>query len=233
MKSLVVKVGAAAAAASLSLFVFACSPQGATEESQQGGETAQEEQEAVTYSIGDTVSTDVMELTLDDSQLAIALNNSMQVGANAPAPLDTDYGLPKEYDPEEDSGNPSVAAKGHTLVSFVYTVKNLDRVGLSLEAGSEGFLSGTDRLGSVEYDGQDYEFTSETRDYELVVDEEGHWLMGSENGSILNLEPGKSKVCRGYIDIPVETSSLDDPYKLTIDLPNSDGTKTPFTFEIN
>ena len=56
--------------------LFGCSSQPAEQQEQQG-DTAAEETEVVTYSVGDTVETDLVRLTLSDSAPAIALNNSL------------------------------------------------------------------------------------------------------------------------------------------------------------
>ncbi|MBO5462882.1 MAG: hypothetical protein J6A49_06160 [Clostridia bacterium] len=69
------------------------------------------------YKIGDTVSSDILEFTLDKATLAIALNNVM----------DENYGSPKEYNAQADNNNPFVCAKGNTYAAFTYTINNRDR----------------------------------------------------------------------------------------------------------
>lgn len=239
MKLAIRRFGMVAIVGALALFSAGCGSQGVSEPASpgEGGQQVARQQEEVVYHIGDTVATDIAELTLDDSQLAIALTASMPIGAHAPAPLDTDYGLPKEYDLEEDADSPYVASKGHTLVFFSWTVKNLDRGSISFESGAlQGgqtvITNAGDRLGAVEYDGGTYDVNIDNRKFTLVVDDEGGWKIGSENAGTITLDAGQSKVCRGYIDAPVEASSLDDPYKLIVDLPNSDGNKVSFVYEI-
>ena len=89
------------------------------------------------YQIGDTVSTDIFEFTLDAAAFTIALNRV----------YGSDYFTPKEYDASADSGNPFVASVGHTYVAFTYTVKCLDRSSNEFHDGIRGSVS-------IEYNGQ-------------------------------------------------------------------------------
>ena len=95
-----------ALAAVLALALAACS--GGT-----SGPQAQEETPASPepeyLSPGDTVSTDILTFTLDEAQLAVALDST----------LNENYAEPKEYDPQTDAQNPFVAATGHTYAAFV------------------------------------------------------------------------------------------------------------------
>lgn len=69
------------------------------------------------YKLGDTVSTDIFEFTLNAAEFTIALNNVN----------DDDRYTPKAYDPQDDADNPYVAPVGHTYAAFSYTVSNLNR----------------------------------------------------------------------------------------------------------
>lgn len=69
-----------------------------------GGTSNHQEETAERYEIGDTVSTDIFEFTLDAAALTIALNCS----------YDDNYFTPKGYSAQSDSGNPFVAPVGHT-----------------------------------------------------------------------------------------------------------------------
>ena len=68
------------------------------------------------HSIGDKVSTDLVEVTIETSELTIAINKE---------------GKPMEY--KEDSRYYSVASKGHVYASFTFIIKNLDRSSLNLD----------------------------------------------------------------------------------------------------
>lgn len=235
MKPLFWKVGAVAAIAALACCLFGCSSQSV---GQQEGAAAGET-EAATYNVGDTVETDIVRFTLDRAELAIALENSgaASVGYGADGLADDNYFMPKEYNAEEDADNPYVAAKGNTLVSLTFTAENLDRDFLNLDDNDpEDFFA-------VEYDGTAY--TGE-RDFDkdgaLIVrygvenaNGEG-WKdyshMGMPVSGIL-LEVGETASYKCYIDIPVEIEDLSSPFKITVNLPNSDDETTPFTFVVN
>ncbi|WP_417344082.1 hypothetical protein [Evtepia gabavorous] len=95
------------------------------------------EGESQYYKLGDTVTTDIAEFTLDTAQFTIALSNIN----------DETYFTPKEFDAQLDAGNPYVAPTGHTYASFTYTVTNLDRASMEFHGDSSI---------SVEYDGKMY-----------------------------------------------------------------------------
>lgn len=94
------------------------------------------------YHVGDTVSTDVVEFTLDNAALALALENTM----------DESYGLPKDYDATEDAQNPYVAPTGTTFAAYGYTLKNLDRSSRTVSLQGENV--------NVELDGKNYDLNS-------------------------------------------------------------------------
>ena len=97
-----------------------------------GGGTSKE-----TYHLGDTVSTDIFEFTLDEATFAYALNNVK--GEN--------FFAPKEYDATNDKGNPYVADTGKTLIAITYTITNTGRTTTQFYKG--GFFT-------AKYDGKTY-----------------------------------------------------------------------------
>lgn len=234
MKPLFWRIGAVAASAALACCLLGCSSQ----PTEQQGEAADKEEVAL-YGVGDTVETDIARFTLDRAELAIALENSgaASVGYGADGLADDNYFMPKEYNAEEDADNPYVAAKGNTLVSLTFTAENLDRDFLYLDdSDPEDFFA-------VEYNGTVY-----TGDRDLDkngalivrygvenVNGEG-WKdyshMGMPVTSIL-MEVGQTSSFKCYIDIPVEIEDLSSPFKITVNLPNSDDETTPFTFAVN
>lgn len=234
MKPLFCRIGAVTASAALTCCLFGCSSQPAEQQ-----DAVSEETEVATYSVGDTVETDIARFTLDRAELAIALENSgaASVGYGADGLADDNYFMPKEYNAKEDVDNPFVAAKGNTLVSLTFTAENLDRNSLELDGG------GPEDFFAVEYNGTAY--TGE-RDIDengaLIVrygveNENGEgWKdyshMGVPVGNIL-MGAGDTSSYKCYIDIPVETEDLSSPFKLTVNLPNSDDETTPFTFVVN
>lgn len=187
-------------------------------------EPSEEEPVLERHNIGDTVATDLVEFTLDDMSFAIALENSLPFG-NDITPEEDHYLLPKEYDPEEDAKNAFVASKGHTLVSIVFTANNLDRNSIDLDPS---FGAGYEFV-NVVYKDKTYT--------ESDFSEKKWWTMpeshtGVDPTTVVNVYVGNGapEIHRGYVDVPFEPDSLDDPFELIVTLPNSDGTSTSFLF---
>ena len=173
------------------------------------------ETETQYYQIGDTVSTDIIEFTLDEAELAIALSN-MQ---------DETYGMPKEYSPQEDAQNPFVASTGHTYAAFTYTLSNLDRTSWNGELP----------LVSAQY--QDAASDKQVDCAELSA-ESGVWESNGNNPASpvyswhFVLETGEQRSFRSFIDLPVEAESLTDSFILTATLPVSDGSTASFSYMV-
>ncbi len=167
-----------------------------------------------TYKIGDTVSTDILEFTLDSATLAIALSNV----------LDDTYCEPKEYNPQDDANNPLVCGKGHTYAAFTYTVSNLDRTSYN---GKLPFIS-------AEYKGV---ISNKQVDGAEFAADKNEWITTGNNPTspvyswYFVLSVGEERTFRSFIDVPIEADSLSDEFSLIIDLPSSDGF-TSFTFII-
>ena len=188
-----------------------------------------------TYKLGDTVSTDIFEFTLDTAELAIALDNGMR---DLDGNIKDTYMMPKEYDASNDSDNPFVASKGHTFVSITYTVSNLDRTFINFNDAEE-------HLFSIEYNGTKY--TPDIVDGLYRVYKEAQIM--DDSGTIETIEPnvwhdfdlnyygvglmaGDTETRRFYVDIPTDVESLTDDFSVIISIPNSDGAKTEFTYLI-
>lgn len=210
----------------LALCLAGCGNSGSSSAANTGSLSSAETQheEVAKYKVGDTVSTDLLEFTLNDSQFAIALNNQLPIGAEFT--YDNTYYLPKDYNPEADAKNSYVAAKGHAFVSYVFTLRNLDRSSLELDRSSmdNDFIS--IYYNSAEYTGSDVE-----THYGYSVNQDGKWS-ATPVSNILLLS-GETKDYRACADIPVEIDDLASPYEITFYFPNSDGSKTAFTYVIN
>ncbi len=186
-------------------------------------ENVVEEETPQLYKLGDTVSTDIFEFTLNAAEFTIALNNVN----------DDDYYTPKEYNPEEDADNPYVAAIGHTYAAFSYTVTNLNRASCEFHNGSSGFVS-------VQYDGNSYSsfdegayfiYTDKTyidTNGSMQTKKPGEWR--SSPSSNLRLGVGEKETRRAYVDLNVDIKDLDADVQITFSIPNSDGTKTEFIY---
>lgn len=176
--------------------------------------TEEEPQEKVEYyKIGDTVSTDIIEFTLDEAELAIALSNT----------VDENYFLPKEYDPQRDAKNPLVAAKGHTYATFSYTICNLDR---------------TNYNGKLPFVTAEYKDTTSNKQVDGAEYKGDTWITTGNNPTSpvyswrFVLDVGIERSFRSFIDIPVEADDLTDGFLLNIELPISDGTTSIYTYKI-
>lgn len=167
------------------------------------------------YKLGDTVSTDILEFSLDKATLAIALSNI----------IDNDYCSPKEYNPQTDNDNPFVCAKGHTYAAFTYTIKNIDRTN----------YNGVLPLVEAEYKNIKSNKQVDGAQYFSKIDE---WKPTGNNATSpvyswhFVLEPETPETYRSYIDIPVDAESLSDDFILTVNLPTSDGSISSFSYLI-
>ena len=175
------------------------------------------------YKIGDTVSTDITEFTLNDSQLTIVLSSI----------INENYGLPKEYDARNDTNNIFVANTGHTLAYMDFTISNIGR-------GGELNVNGS--IGSVKYDNKFYVGKSNYPTRGLIAEKlevaTGYNKVASnkwERMTAVNslLFPNEKASFRYCIDIDKEITNLKDKYYITFNLPNSEGKTTPFTYVIN
>lgn len=162
-------------------------------------------------SLGETVGTDICELTLNRADLTIALDNTNNLN----------YFTPKEYDAANDNDNPYVAAKGHTLVAFTYTLSNLDRAEIDVDGSfNPNFIT-------IKYDGKSYK--EETK-YGAESEDGLNWE--KNNSSNVLLLAGEKAIFRAYIDIPVEPAALTDTFEMIFSLPNSDGKTEDFKYTI-
>ncbi len=175
------------------------------------------------YKLGETVSTDIFEFTLNAAEFTVAINNI----------TDEAYFTPKEYDPNSDDNNPFVAPVGHTYVAFSYTVENLNRASSEFHDGS---------FASVKYDGKKYGKMDEGAyfqyDNEQYLDTDGKlktrkggaWY--SDPGNNLLLSTGEKETRRAFIDVETEIKDLTEDVEITVKIPNSEGKEEAFTFLI-
>ena len=185
------------------------------------------------YQLGETVSTDIFEFTLDEADLAIALNNERN----------TSFFLPKEYDSNLDANNSYVAPVGHTLVAFTYTVNNINRSSSEFHKGYGSFAKAT-------YNGKEYGASSEgggkgfeegayyLYENKIVMNEykkmetykSNTWYRFPSNNFFLSA--GNKETRRAFFDIATNVDSLNDEFYITIEVPNSKGEVESFTYII-
>lgn len=172
------------------------------------------------YKVGETVSTDIAKFTLDETELTIALNNT----------IDENYLTPKAYDAAKDSKNPYVAPTGHTFAYLSYTLENLDRTDLNI---------GLTAIASAEYNGKTYGALKTRAVYyyvphsvysagTLITEKAFTWHSYNSTNSIIGA--GEKESYRGYIDISENITNFNEKFELVVKLPDSKGEKVEFVF---
>ena len=156
--------------------------------------------------LGQSGGADIVSVTLDWAELAIALENTWG----------DYYYTAKTYNAQEDAKNPFVAAKGHTLVAFMYTISNLDRASVDLDG------TFNPKLITVGYQGKSY--GNETH-YGAAGTKDEFGVMQWESYSSTNilLSAGETETYKGYMDIDTEAADLSDAFTLSFDLPTAQG----------
>lgn len=175
------------------------------------------------FAVGETLATDILEITLDSAAFATALGRTMSGKSWRTAVPDDDYFLPKEYDALKDADNPYVAGKGHTLVAITFTVKNIDRKSVD--------IGGTFNPTFITVQYSDKEYSSNVKYGAVRLDETNWEEYNSQNILLSPAEPKKTVRC--YMDIPVEVENMSDPFSIKFSLPNSEGATTDFVYAVN
>ena len=189
------------------------------------------------YNLGDTVATDIVELTLNSAEYTIALSNT----------IDENYFTPKNYDEIVDARNPFVASLGHTFVAFTYTINNLNRSSTKIYTGLGGNGS-TKWFASVEYGGKKYADIEEGANYyyedkqimdyvnypngKLITKKANHWYNDLISDETLLLV-GEKQSRRAYIDVPADLINSNEDIKITFAIPTSTGENKEFTYLIS
>ena len=201
---------------SLLLALSLCACGGETTAAPDAGDNGAAEDIGKALALGQTGGTDIVSVTLDWAELAIALENTWG----------DDYYTAKTYHAQEDAKNPFVAAKGHTLVAFMYTISNLDRASVDLDG------SFNPKLITVGYQGKSYE--NETH-YGAAGTKDEFGVMQWESYSSTNilLSAGETETYKGYMDIDTEAADLSDAFTLSFDLPTAQGGTETVEFSIN
>lgn len=187
-------------------------------------ETTEAKESVTYYKLGDTVSTDIFEFTLNSAEFTIALNNVN----------DNNFFTPKEYDQQSDAKNPYVAPVGHTYAAFSYTVSNLNRASCEFHNGS---------FATVNYEGNTYNSLEEgayylyaDRNYidvdgKMKTEKAGEWYSGPAVN--LRMDAGEKATRRAYVDVAADVKDLTADVEITFAIPNSDGSKTEFAFLVS
>jgi hypothetical protein len=173
------------------------------------------------YKLGDTVSTDIFEFTLNAAEFTLALNNIHG----------DDFYTPKEYDPQDDGDNPYVAPIGHTYVAFSYTVTNLNRASSEFHNGSFATVKYNKKKYNNMEDGAFYQYEKEqVADVNGNLETRGAGEWYSNPASNLFLLTGEKETRRAFIDIDTEITNMSEDIEITFKIPNSEGKKEAFTY---
>lgn len=174
------------------------------------------------FSVGDSVETDILKLTLENAQLAIKLNatsygtySQIQSGNTT---ISEKYFTAEEYNPSTDAGKAYVAPKGHTYIAIECKVENLDRASVDL---GERFLK-------VSYSKHEFK----NLDLNYGCNSVNGYAWEKYDASNILLLAGETEYFRAYVDIPVDVESLEDEFDLTFYIPNSKGKTEGFRYHV-
>ena len=163
-----------------------------------------------TYSLGETVETDVIKFTLDRAELAIALHDGTAG--------DWDYiCMPKEFE-QNDDNSCFVASIGHTLCSLQFTLCNKNRVDMSIDEKT---------IFSVEYNGTVYSDCECKTGFYPSTD--AHDWSGVTS---LTIDAGSTLMYRCGVDFPTDASDLTDSFNLIVNLPTSENNTESFIYSV-
>jgi hypothetical protein len=159
-----------------------------------------------TFAPGTTVSTDIVDFTLDHAELATACSNS----------VDENYLLPKVYDEAADADNPFVAPVGKSLVALTFTITNHDRTTLKI-ADSTGWQLNWNVL----YNGEEWHLKGQgENDYNIIFryaaikEGDASWKRADTQNKHLSI--GDTLTVRTYGVIDIEPEILTDPFIISV-----------------
>lgn len=191
-----------------------------------GNKAAAEEptEPVVKYALGETVSTDLADFTLEDSVFTYYVSN---VSTNYVEPMD---------EPNELFN----ASIGHCYVSLTFTIANKDRGG---SISFAGFSSEWSPKFQVSYNGAAYPVNGfDLNDnngksyldlgFSAVVDKDtGKVIEKHDSGNYL-LSAGETVTLRAFGVIAVEPENLTDGFDLTVSVLNSQGVHEQFIYTV-
>lgn len=189
--------------------------------------------EEPTLSLGDMVSTDICDFTLEDCQFTHYVYGDSNYAGHVIV-IDSNYLTPTDY-----PYNAYAAKVGHCLVSMTFTIKNKDRAG----SFSIGGWAWTDwRLDwVVSYNGEDYSvenyYGHETHlntDLNFrnaaVIHADG--TVSPHGNEQSNLSAGNTITLRTFGIIDVDPENLTDGFNFTVNVLNSKGEYEYFTYTV-
>lgn len=178
--------------------------------------------EIPTAQIKETVSTDIVDLTLEHSKLTYYVSNSSS-----------------NYVEATEEANSMFAAKvGTCYVSMTVTITNKDRGGSLDFCG--GFSAWDPADWSVTYNGEEYEmygfdlnmdnYDSISLSYGAIINKESGKVIDKVGSSNELISAGETTTLRFFGIIKVDPESLNDGFELNVKVPNSTGEYEDFKY---
>lgn len=175
------------------------------------------------FNLKETVSTDIVDFTLENSEFAYYVSNSSST-----------------YVEPTDKPNSMFASKtGTCYVSMTVTITNKDRGG-HIDFG--GYFDSWKPLWNVKYNGETYEMfgfdlnqdNSKTisLQYGAYVDKDTGKTISKIGSSNILIDAGETVTIRFFSIIHIEPESLKDGFDLEVKVPNSAGERETFTYTI-
>ena len=177
-----------------------------------------------TFNLKETVSTDIVDFTLEDSKLTYYVSNSSST----------------YVEPTETPNTMFAARTGTCYVSMTVTVTNKDRGGSLSFCGNFGSWNPTEW--KVKYNGETYDmygFDLNIVDSKAISLSYGA-LVNKDTGKVISkigssnklISAGETVTIRMFGIIKVDPSSLNDGFELEVLVPNSAGQSESFTYAI-
>ena len=187
-------------------------------------ESGEKKEDVVKFQLKDTVSTDIVDFTLEDSKFTYYVSN-----------VSSNY-----VEPTEEANTLFASRKGTCYVSMTVTVSNTDRGGSLSFAG--GFGSWNPADWKVKYNGETYEMfgfdlnstnvKTINLSYGALVDKETGKVIQKVGSNNKLISAGETYSIRMFGIIEMEPESLDDGFELEVYVPNSAGEYETFVYEV-
>ena len=164
-----------------------------------GGETETSEE----LSIGDTITTDILEFTLNRAEFADRLKYAQFVSGQTP---DQEYLLPID-EPQTNTPYTFEADEGYKLLSYSYSLNYTGKEEIEVETAMG--------ISAVYDDGYTFEISTDAYLWSDYISIDGTTILYPLD------PPGEG---RGYMKVPSEVeSNTAAPLKITVSIPNGDG----------
>lgn len=168
------------------------------------------------FTIGDVISTDIFDLTIDDAQFCFYADGSSMSSSYLTGKVNDTY-----YLPTETESSCYVASVGHTLISLTFTVTNKDRVSRRIGGTFEG--SGWEfNKWTVRYNGKKYDLNA--------------FNLNNPDGKNFNIEDAIIRKDDGFYKADTMDQLLDSNESMTIrvlGIVNVDPENLSDNFELN